>query len=252
MDGPGRRWRPRRVFDIAQARRAIRIAHREQLSAHRLATVWAEREAEIATRLGEDIMVEYRFKCKFCQSRFSLAQQCEAHEKDCATAEERAAAAAEPERGAEEMTEGVAVEKVLHCRRCGVGFPSLKELAAHVRTEHAAEFRQAASAGTRRRYEETRKIDQAIAAKQPPAPAGPSAATPRAPAVHGPLPHRPAAAVAAPPGPSPGPAACCPTCGGPLPVLVANLVGALTRAGFAELQAFEAARIMRQVTRAAA
>lgn len=130
------------------------------------------------------------------------------------------------------MSEGLPTGKVLHCRRCGAGFPSLKTLAAHVRADHAAEFREAASAGYRRRQTETRKIDQAIAAEQSPAPApaGPSAAPPRAPAVHTPRPNH-----------------VCPTCGGQLPQDTAQLVAELRTLGISEEQAFAASRAARRI-----
>jgi hypothetical protein len=185
--------------DAAQSLRALRAANREQQSGLRLGRVFHEEDAALAARWGEDIMTGYRFRCRYCGSQFSLAQQCEDHEQVCATPEERAAPAPTPEKGAEAMTEGATAGKLLHCRRCGGAFPTLTALAAHVRADHADEFRAAASAGTRRRYEETRKIDRALMAEHSPAPAAPAGATSRAPAVHELLPHRPAAAGAAPP-----------------------------------------------------
>lgn len=233
-------WRDRQrapESDADQCRRAWRLSHRQYLSNQRLERVFAERDAEIAARLGEGDMSEYRFQCRFCGSRFSLAQQLEAHEAACATPEERAALAAEGEE-VETMTEATAPVKLLHCRRCHEGFPSLKELSAHARTVHAAEYTAQASASLKRYHQDRQKVDAAISGQAANAPdAHPEPAALPAGAGMRPAEHRP----------QPSAAACCPTCGGAVPAGTAQLVAEFTRAGIPEAQAFTLVRTARQV-----
>jgi hypothetical protein len=97
-----------------------------------------------------------------------------------------------------------------------------------------AEHRAATLAARREKFEgrraEDSKIDRGLMAGEEGRAPRALAAAPRAELVHG---------------PSNG--YCCPTCGGQLPAVTAQLVAELTKAGFAESQAFEAIRIARRV-----
>jgi len=68
---------------LEQIRRASRSGGREFQSRRRLAAAFAGYDAELAARFEKDSGVSYKYQCRFCHSRFSLAQQCDAHEAAC-------------------------------------------------------------------------------------------------------------------------------------------------------------------------
>jgi hypothetical protein len=115
---------------LDQVRRAGRAGCRESMSARRLEAVFAEEDAALAARSGEDSMAEaaYRFRCRFCSSRFSLAQQCEAHEVECGRVGQDKEKSM-PGNGRRPIT----------CKHCGQVSPSLSEHAAHLLSLHREE-----------------------------------------------------------------------------------------------------------------
>jgi hypothetical protein len=232
----------------------------EWQSRRRLAAVFAEEDAEIAARLGEDIMAEptYRFKCRFCGSRFSLELQRDTHEEQCGRVD---APAASPPAESSTPPNG---RRPIVCKHCEHVSPGLKEHAAHLLEAHREE-----TLARRRQLAEHRKAEDArIDAGGPPtgkictrcgyhaenfgalgrhmrqehpdayrnrapaaaAPAACSSGTPGAPPVHDPRPDH-----------------VCPTCGGPLPAKTAELVAEFRRTGIPEAQAFELVRVARRV-----
>jgi hypothetical protein len=163
--------------------------------------------------------MSYQFKCRHCGSQFSLQQQLDAHEPDCAKA-------GNTKKGRRRTPPaGIA------CKRCqALGkdprFPNIAEQMRHVRSEHADDFQAKHLAGVRqgRKKKNHRAIAEGKRSQRPAASrrmAGPPAARANG--------------------------ATCPTCGGIIPAATAQLVGELTAAGFSEAAALEAARIARKV-----
>ena len=236
------------------------------MSARRLAAVFAEEDAEIAARLGEETMVEnglqYRFKCRFCESRFSLEQQRDAHEEQCGLVE---APVAKPQEAPSTSANG---HRPIICKRCEYVSPGLKEHSAHLleahREETLAHRRQLAD---HRKAEDTR-IDAGAA------PAGKVCKRcgyhaenfgalgrhmrqehPEAYRNHSQAAAAPATRATGTPGAPPvrnaGNGHCCPTCGGQLPETTAQLVAELRTLGISEEQAFAASRAARRILAAA-
>ena len=226
--------------DPAQYRRALQRALDEWQSRRRLAAAFAEEDAEIAARLGEDTMVDheirYRFKCRFCESRFSLEQQRDAHEPECGRIGEPQPPSAAPRR----------TSAMLHCRRCGAEAATIKEMSQHVLAVHRAERAALISASGRRYHADLRKMDAALGGGEPAE--VPSLARPE----HGAGPARagavPATTHAAP---CMGGGPVCPTCGGPVPETTAQFVAELRTLGISEEQAFAASRAARRILAAA-
>lgn len=261
MRQPGGHWRSPEEL-AAQGRASIRLAWEELRSARRLAVAFAEEDAEIAARFGEDSMVEnglqYRFKCRFCESRFSLEQQRDTHEEQCGLVD---APAASPQEGTSMSANG---RHPITCKHCGHISPGLKEHSKHLLDVHReetlahrrqlAENRQAEDARIDAGGPETGKVckrcgyraenfgdlGRHMRQKHPEAyrnhahagadPAGNASGTPGAPAVH-----------------APRSGHVCPTCGGQLPQDTAQLLTELLALGISETQAFVAARIARRV-----
>lgn len=165
----------------------------------------------------------YRFACRHCESRFSLEVQRDQHEEDCG------------KMGTAQKGLAVKPSRAIPCKRCraaGVDatFAHIKDVMAHIREVHGADFKAKHTEGIRRRARELKKIDAAVRGE---ASAGASHAkggikktTRSEPAPNGHL---------------------CPLCGGDLPATTAQLVAELTGMGISEAQAFEAARIARRV-----
>jgi hypothetical protein len=169
----------------------------------------------------------YKFACKHCGSKFSLEQQRDAHELACGGQQPADGTSAGPPgpRG-----------RPVRCKRCGHESPDIKTHMQHTLAEHREEYRAAQRAASKRRHAERNQIDAGLAA-----PAG-TQGEPTAPATPPP---------ASAPANGNGHHHCCPTCGGPLPHQVAELVDELKKAGIPEAQAFEATRIARRVLAAA-
>ena len=253
--------------DPSQNRRGRRHALAEWLSSRRLAAVFAEEDAEIAARLGEETMVEnglqYRFKCRFCESRFSLEQQRDAHEEQCGFVE---APVAKPQEAPSTSANG---HRPIICKRCEYVSPGLKEHSAHLleahREETLAHRRQLAD---HRKAEDTR-IDAGAA------PAGKVCKRcgyraenfgalgrhmrqehPEAYRNHSQPAAAPATRATGTPGEQPvhatGNGHCCPTCGGQVPETTAALLVELRTLGLSEEQAFAASRAARRILGAGA
>lgn len=195
----------------------------EYARAARLAAVFAEEDAEIAARMREVPEVAYKFICKRCKSRFSLAQELEAHESECRRA------------GNTNKLPGRTPPSGIPCKRCqALGkdprFPNIAEQMRHVRAEHADDFQAKHSAGVRQRRKKQKKADRGTTGKQRGRTPGSSPQRPRT----------------SPPATQPDEVTC-PTCGGPLPAKTAQLVGELTAAGFSQVAALDAARIARRI-----
>jgi hypothetical protein len=144
-------------------------------------------------------------------------------------------------------------KKMLHCRRCGEGFPNIQALSLHVRAAHGAERAATISAGLKKHHADQKKSEPVVGGE-------PAASIDRARPVRGAIPARPDPTVGAiahaPSGgnghdtgcrPTEPAGALCPTCGGVVPVITAQLVSALQAEGLAEAHAFVAARIARKV-----
>jgi hypothetical protein len=217
--------------DPSQYRRALQRALCEQQSNRRLAAAFAEEDAEIAARLGDEIVVEptYRFTCRFCSNKFSLEVLRDNHEKECGRV------APEIETLKEERVMPGNGRRPINCKHCGHTSPGLTEHNIHLLEVHRA----ATLAARREKFEERRaedsRIDRGIMAREEGRSSGALSEAPRAEPVHG-----------------PGNGHCCPTCGGTLPVVTAQLVAALQAEGIAEVQAFAAARIARRILGAGA
>jgi PHP family Zn ribbon phosphoesterase len=201
-----------------QARRAFRAATRESVSVRRLAAVWAERDTEIEARLKEVPEVAYKFTCKHCGSRFSLAQELEEHEAECG----RAGSPEEPAPPPEEA-------KARTCKYCGQVFQNFGEYGAHRWAAHKKEVLEELHRRRDQRKADEAKIDSAIHGQPG---KGRRTAHPQR---------------AAPAGDASTRGATCPTCGGLIPATTAQLIKELSDLGIAEPQAFEAARIARQI-----
>ena len=212
----GQCWDPAGVEE--QTRRASRGATREWMSARRLAAVWAERDAEVEARLKEVPEVAYKFTCKHCGSRFSLAQELEEHEVECGKA------------GSPEEPAPPEQARARACKYCGQVFQNFGEYGAHRWAEHREEVLTELAKKRQERKADEKKIDAGIAGK-------------KTGEVPGTSPQR---RRTSPPATQPN-GATCPTCGGVIPARTAQLVKELTDLGIAESQAFEAARIARRV-----
>jgi hypothetical protein len=258
---PGGRWKTPEAL-IAQCRASIRLAWEESMSARRLATAFAEEDAEIAARLGEDTMGEdglrYKFVCRFCKSRFSLELQRDTHEEQCGLADAPAAspqeAPATPPNGSRPIT----------CKACGHVSPRLTDHSKHLLEAHREE-----TLARRRQLAEHRKAEDARIDAGTPA-AGkvctrcgyraenfgdlgrhmrkehPEVYRNRAHADAAPA-TRSSGTLGAPPVHTPCPDDVCPTCGGQLPQDTAQLVADLLALGISESQAFAATQAARRV-----
>jgi len=214
--------RPRLETWEEHCARAGRRGWAETKSAERLAAVWAERDAEIEQRLGGPPGMSYRFKCRFCESRFSLEQQLNDHEQECGKVGTGQA-------DQEDQTAGKSPQ-VRKCKYCHETFTNFGEYGTHRWAAHRDEVMADLKKSRERRKTDEAKIDAAIQRKPD------------------------NGAVATKPGGRPrseGPettsASPCPLCGGALPASTAQLVGELTAAGLSEDQAFSAAKIARRV-----
>ena len=180
-------------------------------------------------------MVEYRFKCKYCKSGFSLEQLRDDHEKECGRmgTQEKAPVSDQP-------------KKMLHCRRCRAEAETIKDLSRHVLEMHREERAALISQAGKRYHADLKKLDAAAGGSGQGAEGehgGHAAGTAGAQA------DPPAAEKTARPqrtNGKPNGAACCPTCGGVVPEATAILISALQAEGLAELQAFAAARVARK------
>ena len=211
--------RPRLETPEEQCSRAGRRRWAEARSAERLAAVWAEQDVETEQRLEGSPEMNYRFKCRFCQSRFSLEQQLNDHERRCGAV-------------GTAQTDGTAggSTQIRNCKYCGAPFTDFGAYGRHRWEAHRPEVLADLKKSRERRKTDEAKIDAAIQRKPD------------------------NGAVATKPGGRPrseGPettsASPCPLCGGALPASTAQLVGELTAAGLSEDQAFSAAKIARRV-----
>jgi DNA-directed RNA polymerase subunit RPC12/RpoP len=202
-----------------QARRALRAANREILSARRLALVFAEEDAQITARLGGVVAMNYRFKCHHCGSGFSLEQQRDEHEALCGQTDR-----VRRDAGTSANTE----TRVLVCKYCGASLPSFGAYGRHRWACHKTEVLADVERTRAARKRDEKKIDAAIAAE-----------------AHGEAP----AASQAKPQRSNGAEheATCPTCGSVLPIVTARLVEELRTVGVPEGCLFDVARIARRV-----
>ena len=213
--------RPRLETWEEQCARAGRRGWAEAKSAERLAAVWAERDVEIEQRLEGPPEMSYRFKCRFCESRFSLEQQLHDHERECGKVGDRQA-------DQTDQTAGKSPQ-VRKCKYCQETFTNFGEYGTHRWAKHRDQVLADLKKSRERRKADEAKIDGAIAGQ---AGGGASTATP------------PKRRMAPPPLDN---GTTCPTCGGPVPATTAQLVGELTAAGLSEDQAFSAAKIARRV-----
>ena len=251
--------------DPAQYRRALQRALDEWQSRRRLAAAFAEEDAEIAAQWGEDIMAEptYRFQCRFCQSRFSLELQRDTHEEQCRLVD---APAARPEAPPPDSSNG---RRPITCKKCGVVSPGLTEHNAHLLETHRED-----TLARRRQLALHRKAEDARIDAGGPAETrickrcGYRAENfgdygrhlrqehPEAYRNHAQGSATPAVPSSGTPGGSPVPSAgnghCCPTCGGPVPAVTAQLVAELRTLGISEEQAFAASRAARRILAGAA
>jgi hypothetical protein len=256
----GGHWKPPEVF-AAQCRASSRLAWEESASVRRLAATFAEEDAEIAARLGEDIMGEdglrYKFVCRFCKSRFSLELQRDTHEEQCGLVD---APAASPPAESSIAPNG---RRPITCKHCEHVSPGLKEHAAHLLEAHREE-----TLARRRQLAEHRKAEDArIDAGESPGGkvckrCGYRAENfgdlgrhmrqehPEAYRNHaqvGADPGRNALGTpGAPPVQAPRLDPVCPTCGGQLPQDTAQLVAELLALGISETQAFAATQAARR------
>ena len=166
--------------------------------------------------------MSYRFTCRHCGSRFSLEQQKDDHEAECAKVG-----------GTSRVKPRATSGQQRACKFCGEVQPSFADLNRHRWAVHREEVLAEMAAKRQQREGDEKKIDRAIAG--------------------GRRGHRPAASRrgAEPPAARTN-GATCPMCGGPVPATTAELVHELTAAGISEAQAFEAARIARRVLGAGA
>jgi len=207
-----------------QARRASERGGEESSSAARLAAAFAEEDAEIEARIGGTAVMAYRFKCQHCGSQFSLEQQKDDHEAECAKA------------GASSRVKPTASNGDQRaCKYCGEVQPTFAEYGRHRWAVHREEVLAELAAKREQRKADEKKIDGAIAGKK-------ADKAPRA---------SPQRRRRSPPLTQPN-GGTCPTCGGVIPASTAQLVHELTASGISELLAFEAARIARRVLGAGA
>src|SRR3990172_6280999 len=137
--------------------RAGRRGWAETKSAERLAAVWAERDAEIEQRLEGPPEMSYRFKCRFCESRFSLEQQLSDHERECGKVGT----------GQADQTAGKS-PRVLKCKYCDETFTSFGEYGGHRWAAHRGEVLADLKESRAHRKADEAKIDGAIAKQDPP------------------------------------------------------------------------------------
>jgi hypothetical protein len=207
-----------------QARRHSERGGEESSSAARLAAVWAEQDAEIEARIGGTAAMSYRFKCRHCGSQFSLEQQKDDHEAECAKAGAGSRAKATASNGHQRI-----------CKYCGELQPTFADYGRHRWAVHREEVLAELATKREQGKADKKKIDGAIAGKK-------ADKAPRA---------SPQRGRTSPPLTQPN-AGTCPTCGGVIPASTAQLVHELTVAGISEVLAFEAARIARRVLGAGA
>ena len=181
-------------------------------SAARLAAVWAERDAEIDARLGGPLTMAYKFQCKHCGSRFSLAQELEAHEGACGQVGAKKGEGPTTKAG-----------EPRPCKYCGKLFANFGEYGAHRWSAHREEVLADLARSREQRKADERKIDAAIKGNGRQRPGGSRSIRPN--------------------GTAPIQEATCLTCGGMLPPRTAHLIEELRAAGIPELQAFQAALI---------
>ncbi len=214
----GRVQHIRRETPEEQCARAGRRGHDAATSAERLASVFAEEDRELE-RLREAESMSHYEACRHCGSKF-VSDALQAHERACGELgkKKNAATAAGP-------------AKVLRCRRCGLTYRDIAELAAHHREVHYAEVRAAQSRGMRKAKEKGRRRGAGDG----------GGATPEAPREE--RSPRPTPSTAPPPAAPP----VCPTCGAAMIPTTAQLFAELKAIGFAEPAALEAIKIARRI-----
>ncbi len=210
---------PSRDAREEQFRRALGRAHEEQSSIRRLTEAWRERDAEIEARVGDDSTVEYKFRCKHCGSRFSLAQQCTSHEVACGMVNER-----------QEDKASQKAARIILCKYCKEPQADFVAYSRHRWSEHRKEVLVEQEKARTKRQADEGKIDQAIH-REP----GDGAAAPRPRG-------RPRAQAAETPSGSR-----CPLCNAILSGRIAELIKELTAAGLSQDQAFSSARIAQRI-----
>jgi hypothetical protein len=171
--------------------------------------------------MGGPLTMIHKFQCKHCGSRFSLAQELEAHEGPCG-------AAGADHRRPEEKKKGSS--QIIKCKHCSEIFENFGEYGRHRWAAHREQELAAQAEARRQRKTDEAKIDAGLASR------GNGKSTRAAEIRPGPGPAEPAAT-----GPT------CPTCGGILPEATSQLIRELAAAGIPEAQAFEAARIARRI-----
>jgi len=165
--------------------------------------------------------MSYRFKCRHCESQFSLEQQRDLHERECGKV-------GSPLEGGE-----MKPKSDPHvCKYCDQVFTNFGEYGKHRWEVHRDEVLAELAKKREARKADEKKIDRAIKVNGQGAGAGPPPSVKRSRA-------RPEHA------PSNGQN--CPTCGGPLSATTTQLISELTAAGIPEIKAFEAARIARRL-----
>jgi hypothetical protein len=177
---------------------------------------FAEEDAEIKAPSGETLDMAYRFTCKHCGSRFSLAQELEQHQAACGEVVQVKGKGATS-----------ASSRSRTCKYCGQVFENFGEYGTHRWAAH----REGVLGELAKRRGQRKADEKKTDAKMNGNGHGAGAVPPSA---------RPSKATSAP-GPT------CPTCGGILPETTAQLVKELAAAGIPEGQAFQAARIARRV-----
>jgi len=163
--------------------------------------------------------MSYRFKCRHCESQFSLEQQRDAHEAECGKV------GSAPEAG-----ETKPKNDPRPCKYCGQVFTNFGEYGKHRWDVHREEVLAELAKKRGARKADEKKIDAAIKDNGASAAPPPSVKTSRSQPVH-----------------APSNGQTCPTCGGPLSEATAQLVAELVREGITEAQAFTAARIARRI-----
>jgi len=163
--------------------------------------------------------MSYRFKCRHCGSEFSLEQQKDDHEAECAKAGAGSRAKPTASNGDQRA-----------CKYCGEVQPTFADYGRHRWAVHREEVLAEMATKRNQRKADENKIGGAIAGKK-----GDKA--PRA---------SPQRRRTSPPLTQPN-GGTCPTCGGVIPASTAQLVHELTAAGISEVLAFEAARIARRI-----